>query len=359
VTKTKYDYSACSSFEKKLDQHFSKYKSNVAKDYVNSYMNFFNKQERRGNHIDSFCSDYMFYKIINDSSYSEHYNPFFKLTKIFGSDITTVVGAFSNGYKMHKSGVTSKIIDNTIAKMKKASKASKKEVSSIPKIMHSIWLTNENNPKDIKNEDIENAIYNKAFFQRNDPSWKYIVWTNNKNLIQKSINKLEEKNIEVRSIYEIQDQLKLFDLIIKLTQSNHFGMASDILRYSILHSQGGVYLDLNFKFLNNIESYLNKYDFLTEYSTNHFFASKPNHVILREALNDISENFADIEQLSDIKHDLTMMMTHVPFVLSIVENSNTETNVDFYHAFYNDFNLPNEGLLGEDNVSSANTWNEV
>jgi len=353
-------YTGCSTFEKKLILQLPKFENKRGISYYTHYEKFFNRQEKYGIIIDSFCANYMTNKVIHAYRSNDNMESLKKFTEIFGSQTPRYSSSFASGNMMNINGVTSEFIDNAINKMKVSSLATtyKKDPDNIPKVLHSIWLTNKNNPKEIKNEDIKNIFNSKDFFQESDPNWKYVVWTNDKNIIQSSTQKLEDNSIEVHSIYEIKEQIQLFDLVANLIEHQKFGMASDILRYSILFSQGGVYLDLNFKPKNNLEKYINKYDFLTQFTQNNFFVSKAYHIILEKTLSHM-HNFFNTKKLDDLSNDQTMIYTHTPFVLLILQNSNIEGNVDFYHTYYADFYLPNEGFLGEDNFSSENTWMEL
>jgi mannosyltransferase OCH1-like enzyme len=95
----------------------------------------------------------------------------------------------------------------------------------IPKILHQIWLGREM-------PDFEKRLCNQV--RQSLPSdWQYILWT------EKTINNLKNfKNID----------------LFNATPS--FGQKSDILRYSILHEYGGVYMDTDFLLLQDFNELL-------------------------------------------------------------------------------------------------------
>lgn len=52
--------------------------------------------------------------------------------------------------------------------------------TKIPAILHHIWLTNPDNPQQIRSQDIDNAIATHKLFQNSTAhSWQQIIWVNN------------------------------------------------------------------------------------------------------------------------------------------------------------------------------------
>ncbi len=268
---------------------------------------------------------------------------------------------FTTGRIMDIEGITFKDLDTFASKMDKAAKLQKQNSTNIENTMHHIWLTKTSNPRELFDSDIKNAVYNKNFLNKDNQTWLHVVWTNDKSLIPKSVKKLESNGIQVRSIYAYKDKLKLFDKIIELTEEGRFGMASDILRYSIIDAEGGVYADLNFRFEQGIKSYLQKYDFFSGDFQNNFFAAKPQHIIITETLQKIQDNLSNPPSyLNDFIGKITIQTTHLPFVLSIIRHANDEGNVDFYSDYYYAYGLNelDHGPIGKDNFGTSYTWKE-
>ncbi len=253
-----------------------------------------------------------------------------------------------------------KDLDRFAEKMHEASQKEKLDRNSIPNVLHHIWLTHPDNPREIFAGDLQTVLKNKKLFSKDPVKWRHIVWTNDTSLIPNSTKTLEKEGIEVISIQDHRDNIELFNLIMGLIDLRLFGAASDILRYSILNHMGGVYVDLNFIFHKRIYETLFKYDFLIQDTRNNFFASKPKHIILQktlEKINKISNNLSDYfgeDQFSTIQY------THHPFIWAILKNANIDQNVDFYLDYYYFYGKDEDpGPIGEDNYSSSGTWKHL
>lgn len=168
--------------------------------------------------------------------------------------------------------------------------------AKMPYILHHVWLTHPSSPREISEVDFANLIATKSIFGQAPVKWKHIVWCNDPEIIPLSVAKLREFGIEVKSIYEHQEDLRLFKFIETLVENKLWGTASDTLRISVLESFGGVYADLNYVFNREVTEEVHKYNFfatsfLDELIGNYFFGSGPGHPILREALNVIDRSF--------------------------------------------------------------------
>jgi|GEM_PF-1327784 len=267
---------------------------------------------------------------------------------------------FKAGRIMAIEGVSYEMLDEFAFKMDKAFKSQKQDEDNIPKTVHHIWLTKASKARELFEADIKNVISTKKFFAQGGEGWSHVVWTNDKDLIPNSVKKLESNGVQVRSIYDYQDELKLFDQIIELTQKGRYGMASDTLRLSIIWNEGGVYADLNFGFEQSITGYLEKYDFFCGDFQNNFFAARSGHPIIRGALEKIQENLANPPSyLNNLVGKVTIEATHLPFVLSILKHANDGENVDFYGDYCYTYGLKcDSGPIGQDNVGTRLTWAE-
>ena len=98
-------------------------------------------------------------------------------------------------------------------------------MSNTKKYIHNIWIQGyEFIPNDIKNSIEEKKNLN--------PSWKYIIWD------EKMILKLLELYPKLLNIYKNIDKYE--GMISNLTSK------SDIARFAIIRTYGGVYFDVDF-----------------------------------------------------------------------------------------------------------------
>lgn len=210
-----------------------------------------------------------------------------------------------------------------------------------PKVPHTvfhIWLTHPSAPREIRSQDIANVLETRKLFAGSAESWEHIVWTNNKSLIPESTKKLEEGGINVASIYDYQQHLKLFGLIEGLIEKKKWGMASDTLRYSIVEYFGGVYADLNFIFSRDVVDETYKYNFFTMsfggvYIDNFFFGASAQYPVVERILYLVERNImTPPSYLGNIKNQNAMVITDMgtanPTYLAYYKEANTNGNVD-------------------------------
>lgn len=213
----------------------------------------------------------------------------------------------------------------------------KEYVNKIPYIVHHVWFTHPDSPREISDNDIDNVIKTKETFGGNVSKWSHIVWTNDKDLIPNSIKILEENGIEVRSIKDYQEDFRLFNQVMELVDKKLWGMASDTLRYNALEKFGGIYSDLNFECKRSIEEDLYKYDFVAQDFINYFFAAKPNHPIITNLVNMVEENLNNptsyISYMDDKAiFDKTVFTSLVPFSIAILKYNNIGDNIDMIYS---------------------------
>lgn len=217
----------------------------------------------------------------------------------------------------------------------------------IPRIIHHIWLTNEEQKREISKRDLENVFQTHDLFLKNKKGWRQIVWTNNLSLIPESVKLLKENHIEVKDISELLKYFKLGEKIAELIKKGYWGMASDSLRYELVNYFGGVYTDLNYVFIRDLEEEIYKYDYLGHNINYHsfsqensFFAAKPNHPILTGTIDIVYNNFYDpqhIEYISTQRHSgstVTDETTYVPFCVAYFANANNSTT-DVIYPYFN------------------------
>lgn len=205
-------------------------------------------------------------------------------------------------------------------------------ILKIPRIRHGIWLTNNIQKREMYQRDIENIIKAKNLFSFGE--WQHIVWTNDKSLIPVSVKKLEKHGIQVREISELVNKLQLYEIVQGLIKQSRWGMASDILRYGLVYHLGGVYADVDFLFDRDIEGEIHSYDFLIhDNDTNDFFMAKPNHPVLREALDLVRRNFYQPPEYITLAKQtpsiaITYLKTVIPLHVAYAKTANINGNID-------------------------------
>ncbi|MCT4634977.1 MAG: hypothetical protein N4A31_01845, partial [Rickettsiales bacterium] len=216
--------------------------------------------------------------------------------------------------------------------------APKAEEAKIPYILHQIWLTSPESPKEIREQDLKISLETHETFAKAPVQWQQIIWTNDKNLFPKTVKVLEDNGIQVKSIYEHQDELASFEIIENLIAQQKWGMASDALRYVLVNEFGGVYADLNFNFNRDTTDEAHKYNYFTQefssyYIDNFFFAASPNHPIIQKIVEMVERNIVNPpEYIANIKDQtstkITDMSTANPTFIAYYLEANKDGNID-------------------------------
>ena len=224
-------------------------------------------------------------------------------------------------------------------------------INKIPYLVHHVWLTHPNHPKEISKYDIDTTIATKKLFAQDHDLWHHIIWTNDLSLIPSSVKTLEANGIEVRSMQDYKDGIRLFDEINILIENKNWGVASDTLRYNIMESFGGVYSDLNFAFKRSVYNEVHKYDFFAQSLINCFFAAKPHHPITKKMVDLVEHNLNNPEtHITNIdNHDKfvkTFFISFLPLSIAYIKNANQAGNIDIiYPATNTDFQLEHDKWL--------------
>lgn len=204
----------------------------------------------------------------------------------------------------------------------------------IPEEIIYVWLTSENKPREISEKNINNVIRTKNIMQ----NWNFTLWTNDKALIPKSIEKLEANGIRVRTIAEIAPNLRLHKEIMQLLKKDYLGPAIDILKYSLVNALGGVCVDLNFIFEKPINKEVYKYDFFMPDCgfpvENSCLAARSNHPILNTLLNYLEDVFYDpLPCMAKImltinQHNMADFLTWRPLTWAYIKSAHSNGNID-------------------------------
>ena len=139
---------------------------------------------------------------------------------------------------------------------------------SIPRTFHFIWLGNRSLPTAAQN--------NINLWTKFHPNWQVRLWTN-------------------ASV--LSSDLRMYNRHrwIKFPRSHR--QASDILRYEVIYQYGGVYLDVDFEPLRNIESYLHGVQAFVAHETEQFacngiFGAIPGHELTERLVTLLDASFA-------------------------------------------------------------------
>ena len=135
--------------------------------------------------------------------------------------------------------------------------------STIPKIIHQIWIGPKKLPDSYKKWMRTWVKYN--------PKYEYRLWRD------EDILKLNMKNEK------------------KYNESKNVGIKSDIARYEILNIYGGIYVDTDFECLKSIPKYLHHYDFVSSIIfdfkpviANGFIMSKKNSILVENIIQNLN-----------------------------------------------------------------------
>lgn len=132
----------------------------------------------------------------------------------------------------------------------------------IPRVFHFIWL---GSPLPDKYQRMIDT------WQCQHPTWEIILWNDSK------VESFEMTNA------------------LNFKQAPNFGMKSDILRYEILESQGGVYVDIDYECVRNIEDIVDHCDFFAGFShttalelNNGLIGCVSHHAVMRRLVGEIT-----------------------------------------------------------------------
>lgn len=216
----------------------------------------------------------------------------------------------------------------------------------IPKIIHSIWVTNPLSPKE-PNQKAADYLYQTMLACPPSDGYRYIFWVNDPaslpNLCSHPLNYRDvnlEKQIEFKTITEL-GLISPFDQHYEYAmKTNNFGMASDILRCVILATLGGIYRDDDYQILHNLDPLLRSCDFVSGIEApelcfvgNAFVAAKANHPILEQCKTSIAQNLNPNDKpnyLKDMSPIMHTLFATGPFMLStaIYKKANQDGNID-------------------------------
>lgn len=224
----------------------------------------------------------------------------------------------------------------------------------IPKIAHFIWI----GPREFPQSSHQNV----ASWVKLHPDWKFYYWTDRD-------RPLPHPHMEVKKI----DEFTWNCLADCFQKSDNYAEKADVLRYEILFSQGGVYIDHDVKCLQSFDHLMQQYDFFcglelpsegplrsTVHVTNNLIATVPNHPILKYCLDWLPANWDRIQNMfpGEKKESIIARVanrTFFAFANGVRQFANQDSDMVF-PAFY--FNAPSDDQALYARHLYAGTWFE-
>jgi len=174
----------------------------------------------------------------------------------------------------------------------------------IPLIIHVIWFGG-------KLPQEYHGFY-QSWLEKH-PEWTIIFWTDNeKNYDQgvrvygfESLRELLDNKKLYNSRFVIDVADCTFENKIFFDQADNYGEKSDILKWEVVYQFGGLYVDVDFECIKNLDNLHYRYDFYTgiqPLDTNcvqlgaALFAARPRHPILQHCVETIKDD-RDKEQI--------------------------------------------------------------
>lgn len=227
----------------------------------------------------------------------------------------------------------------------------------IPKIIHFIWLGSKPFPK--------SSVENVRMWMAKHPDWEINFWTDRNRpspcpgMKQRLINSLSFS--QLREYFVISDS---------------YGEQSDLLRYEILFKEGGVYVDHDVKCFKEFDVLNRAYDFYCGidmpfksslpscvFTTNNLIGAKPNHPILKQCINLVSNNWNALQEeypgtSQENRLNRILHRTFWLFGEAVKQKNNQEENQDIvFPAYY--FDAPKDELSLYARHEYTRNWQET
>lgn len=224
---------------------------------------------------------------------------------------------------------------------------------SIPKTLHFIWL----GPKDFPRESIANV----QSWKQKHPQWKMKFWTDRRRPMP--LDGMEEIII---------DRMHSPDLALCYDKTDNFAEKADLLRYEILHREGGVYVDHDVRCFKPIDKLVENFEFVcglelpadtpvssSIHATNSLIGSRASHPILQRCISWLPSVWDEIEKLYPGSDKASVIRrvasrTFAAFADSVRELSGKGTKDMVAPAYY--FNAPSDDDAVFARHLYAGTW---
>ncbi len=176
--------------------------------------------------------------------------------------------------------------------------------SNIPQKFNYIWLTPPEAPKELfpldhggkidRNFDV--MYHNKIIVY---PYWEHVLWTNNKNLIPNTVEKLENIGFEVKELKDINStRTNIIDTISNYFCSKYAAVFIDTAKLIAAEGEGGIVADINFRFFKPYEEKQLKNDYIVYWHGSQFenamTTSAPNHPVVTKTLDNLENSFDEL-----------------------------------------------------------------
>lgn len=175
---------------------------------------------------------------------------------------------------------------------KKIAFLEKRDLQSIPRKIHFIWL----GPKDFPEDSTQNVIS----WQKLHPDWEIFFWTDSED------RPLPVPGMQRRYIGDF-DFEEFAPLIV---ESDNWGEKSDLMRIIILLKEGGLYADHDITCVRSWDNFAASYDYVTAFQRVRnlsaldsrvtpeisLILSRPNHPILRKIKKRILANWDKVAE---------------------------------------------------------------
>lgn len=186
--------------------------------------------------------------------------------------------------------------------------------SSIPRIMHYIWFTNENNPKQIPEKFLENLKlevnkldnYNLNALE----PWKVKLWVNCKDCIAPSLEHISNMEYPIEIMQWQSENFGDSRSYLQETLNNLIGAKNamgaiyDAARFIIAEKYGGFLPDFDYNTGNSTEIIAQRGYHSFTMTEIDYFGFKPQHKILTFLNDGISDLFKIVE-----KHNMSSMFS--------------------------------------------------
>ena len=219
------------------------------------------------------------------------------------------------------------------------------DIPKIPMITHHVYFSANGSLPKLDDFYIEELKLHFNNLNALSDGWQHNIWTNQANLFPAEVTKI--KGVKVRSITEFDDHPVYQNLIDVLKKGNelrpYLTEATDFVRLMAVQKFGGIYSDMDYEIYNPkiLFDWMKKFDFIgaretmyiDSFYTNAFFAAKPNHPILNDALERRFRNY-NLEQKPDyIKYpcniyDRILFNGPVLMAISYFAKNNIDGNSD-------------------------------
>jgi mannosyltransferase OCH1-like enzyme len=173
---------------------------------------------------------------------------------------------------------------------KKIAFLKKRDLNSIPKKIHFIWLGPKSFP--------ENSVRNVLSWQKLHPNWEIFFWTDS-----------EDRPIPVPGMKKrLVRDFDFGPFTPLIAKSDNWGEKSDLMRIIILLKEGGLYADHDITCIRSWDNFAASYDFVTALQKFRMLAalntkvtpeislilSRPNHPILKKMMKKILVNWDSV-----------------------------------------------------------------